>query len=1318
MREEVTQEFSKKNSQPDAKQKKHNFLKKLLLMMFVVPIVLLGIIFSLAQSERGTSALFKVINKTSFGLLYVDWRSGSLAHGGTASAINIHVSNTHVDIMNVSGEWGWRYLPIKWQVSSLSADEVSVTTYPNSDSSEPVPNILMPFIIEADYLQIGELNLVSGTNVTSMSDLKGSISSDKRHHLINLTQLVKGASTIIGQLKVDGIRPYQIDSQIDIDSLINEDNYRLSLAIDGDFNYLNIGLKASGGNHKHALKGSGDLSIQLLDQYYIHQSNIDIVKLNPNVFWDSLPMADLDFKLTAKPQSNNNMKLARRPVNGTFSLVNHAAAPFSTFSIPLIEASAEFSLTSELQRMSNIKLLLSNNGSINGDGVWQNGNGMFKLNVLDFDLKNIHPNLLATRLSGILNIDATKGSQHFLSTLSNAGDHQLEFFADVKTDREKIDLVQGHIVAVGNAKIELKGHLFYSKALPFELKTKLSKFNLTDLGDFPSSQLSGDFDVNGSIQPKIKFVVKGALKDSLLADVPAKGSVDVSFSAPDNLVVRVLDVTVGDNHIDAKSTLGDAGSLVFNINAPHLDQLQFGFGGSLVAKGALTGGLMRPRGQLEASAMHLKFSEHSISSAKIDGVWKDGANGEMSALVDILDYKNDLIQLDSFHLDVKGSPKIHYFDSSMVGALLVRKAQTVKMINGSSQIFRPAVHFQFDSKIKGQGAFIDSGWSGKVTQLRNQGLPEVKLKQPIDIAWENKELKLSSVFADVQGAQLSIDKLNILGGRVVSKGNVSQLSLAPWLSWLSIDLPQNTSTDLIVKGAWDVEMGYVPKGHFIFEREQGDIWMDKRQKNGVGLSDLKLNGTVFDRFISINGLMQSERLGDVLLNGKIGLINSDAGLVISDLSSLDLNTKAELKQLQTINSLFGTNIKLKGEAQVDVQVNGAIFSPMMSGFVTGKNIDFLHVEQGFRMKNGVIRLKLNKSSVDFEQFDFEGVQGKLSVLGQASYGASGTLLTAKVNIDKFSPFVRLDRHLIVSGVAELSYDGINQLLLKGNIRADEASINLPPTLAPSLNDDIVVCSKDPKKSINCNAGVDSQVATQSTGLIPSIDLNLDLGQRFHFKGQGADVKLSGSVRLQSVQGSVLRANGILKVDRGSYRFYGQKLNVERGIVTFQSPIDDPALNIYASKIIGTIEVGVELTGTLAESKAALISNPERPDEEKLSWLLFGRSSSSLSTSDGGSIASAAAILLGTDAGRNLTEKLGLESVSLGSSDSGLDGTVVGVGKRLNDKFSIAYEQAVDSLSGIVQVTWRLSRHWQVILRGGTISGADVQYGRRFDSLKK
>jgi translocation and assembly module TamB len=235
-----------------------------------------------------------------------------------------------------------------------------------------------------------------------------------------------------------------------------------------------------------------------------------------------------------------------------------------------------------------------------------------------------------------------------------------------------------------------------------------------------------------------------------------------------------------------------------------------------------------------------------------------------------------------------------------------------------------------------------------------------------------------------------------------------------------------------------------------------------------------------------------------------------------------------------------------------------------------------------------------------------------------------------------------------------------------------------------------------------------------------VDLNLDLGNSFRFKGQGADVYMAGNLRLHSeADDPEIHANGTVKITRGTYVFYGQTLTVQRGLVTFAGPIDDPSINILATRSIGTTEVGVEVSGTLADTRARLSSNPDMPDEEKLAWMLFGRSTSDLSGNDISAIAGAASLLLGSDQGRKFTERFGIDSINVGAVGTnvkGNSGTYVGVGKQFTDRFGVAYEQGIDTVSSVLKITWSLSRSWQVVLRGGTVNGVDLQYRRRFDRI--
>ncbi len=1312
---------------PQPTKKKRHWLRWLLLVLIAVPVLVAGAIVAMIQTEAGTKTFWTVAKVLSAGQLQADWRSGSLAHGGSASEVHVHLAKyVHVDITNLSGEWSWAYLPLKWSVERIAADTVDVTMYPKPEDNTPLEKVTLPLSIDAKRVQVATVNLINGLKTTSLINIDGSVSTDQRHHQINLTHLTQGSAEYTGQLAIDGLRPFALTGKVQAVSQYEDNDYSLDVSATGDLYHLNLDVNANGGSVKQPLKGVGQLEVQLLDRYYIHRGHVAMTHFNPYAFWDKLLKADLDVMLEATPQTinieENKGTENRQPVHGNWRVINHAPAALSVYSLPVDQVSGEFDLTKDQQNVKNIDIQVSGNGRITGAGVWKDKQGDFKFAVNGFDLKNVHPKMSATRLSGPLELTVTKSNQHIVTTLTNSGSNALQVFADVNVTNERVEVTQARVSGSANAKIELKGQLKYTEGLPFEGKAQLLQFNLAELGDFPNSRLAGDFDVNGVVKPNVKVNLKGQLTNSAWAGVPAQGKIDVSYNAPDTFTARELDVTVGGNKFYAKGALGitkdSKEKINVNIDAPNLEQLQFGFGGSLVAKADLTGSMLKPRGVVDATASNLKIGTQSVHQATLKGEWNSGAQGVMSGKLDVQGYLNGLIKLDALNLEVNGTQAAHQFNGKIQGNVLIREGVAAREVTKSGQVLKtaaqPPVQWILNATTQGSGHISDAGWHGQISQFNNQGQPNIVLQHPAQVAYEKGELQFKNLDAQVQNAQVSLDSLNILGARINSRGRVSNLVIPEWLTWLNVTLP--FYTDMTIKGDWDMAMGDSPSGGFKFEREKGDLSLDKRQKNTIALSQLVLNGRLSGRTLAITGNLNSDRLGKVDINGNVGMIGSPAGWVITGISPLSLNAKAQMDQLQQFNSLLGANIRLNGQMQADIHIGGALAAPAMSGVLTGQHIDFLHVEQGFRLKDGVIRLNLTDSYVDFEQFDFNGVEGKLSVRGQASYGAGGRLLTAEVTMDKLRPFVRLDRQLILSGQAELGYDGVSQLQIKGKVRADKALIDLPPTLPPSLGDDVVVCSTNPEKSRNCKITNDKASATARLGIVPSIDLTLDLGDNFRFKGQGADVKLVGNVHLESNQGSPLRTTGVVRVESGTYKFYGQLLKVDRGLITFQGPMDDPALNMLATRSVSSTEVGVELTGTLADSKARLISTPEMPDEEKLSWLLFGRSSSTLSTSDGSAIAGAAAILLGSDQGRKVTEKLGIDSFNLGASDSGLTGTVVGVGKRLSDRFTVAYEQGLASVAGVVKVTWTLSRNWQILLRGGSINGMDVQYSRRFDKF--
>jgi translocation and assembly module TamB len=243
-----------------------------------------------------------------------------------------------------------------------------------------------------------------------------------------------------------------------------------------------------------------------------------------------------------------------------------------------------------------------------------------------------------------------------------------------------------------------------------------------------------------------------------------------------------------------------------------------------------------------------------------------------------------------------------------------------------------------------------------------------------------------------------------------------------------------------------------------------------------------------------------------------------------------------------------------------------------------------------------------------------------------------------------------------------------------------------------------------------------------------IDTQLALNNRVWFQGRGLDARLDGNLHVTGQIGTPLRATGTIRAVEGTYEGYGQKLAIERGILAFNGPLDNPQLNVLALRKGLPVEAGVEILGTTTHPRVRLVSSPDVPEPEKLSWLVLGRGASDASIGDVGVMMAAARAMLGTsNPGSDFTRRFGIDEVRIGRADTnsvlgvlpqstvaGRTGTpaaseVVSVGKSLNRNLQLTYEQGLADAEGSLKVTYSISRQFQLLARVGYLPGLDAVY---------
>jgi translocation and assembly module TamB len=214
--------------------------------------------------------------------------------------------------------------------------------------------------------------------------------------------------------------------------------------------------------------------------------------------------------------------------------------------------------------------------------------------------------------------------------------------------------------------------------------------------------------------------------------------------------------------------------------------------------------------------------------------------------------------------------------------------------------------------------------------------------------------------------------------------------------------------------------------------------------------------------------------------------------------------------------------------------------------------------------------------------------------------------------------------------------------------------------------------------------------------------------------------LRGKVAVQSRPDGTIVARGSIETVDGTYRAFGQRLDIERGRLVFDGPIDNPALDILALRRNLAVEAGVEVSGTARTPSVRLTSRPPVPDSEKLSWLVLGRASPDASSADLALLQAAASQLVGSDQAvplqRRIIEGIGLDELTVrGASGGAASGQVVAFGKRLSDRLYVEYEQGITVAENLVRLTFVLTRTLSVNAQTSqTTSSFGFTYRRSFD----
>ena len=211
-----------------------------------------------------------------------------------------------------------------------------------------------------------------------------------------------------------------------------------------------------------------------------------------------------------------------------------------------------------------------------------------------------------------------------------------------------------------------------------------------------------------------------------------------------------------------------------------------------------------------------------------------------------------------------------------------------------------------------------------------------------------------------------------------------------------------------------------------------------------------------------------------------------------------------------------------------------------------------------------------------------------------------------------------------------------------------------------------------------------------------LDLRTLIEPGFTLRSRALEATLSGDLRLRLPAEAPPSLFGDLKVLGGELRAFGQTLRLSDGDVGFVGDPFNPDLDISAERFIRADDqrVGFRVSGALDAPRLQLFSDPPRPDNEALSYLLRGRPPEVGASADSAAMALALGASAINRAGllSSLNAIPGLSDVALGARGSAEDtaATISAyLGKRLYLSYGVGIYEPVNALTARLYLRSRL-----------------------------
>ena len=380
-----------------------------------------------------------------------------------------------------------------------------------------------------------------------------------------------------------------------------------------------------------------------------------------------------------------------------------------------------------------------------------------------------------------------------------------------------------------------------------------------------------------------------------------------------------------------------------------------------------------------------------------------------------------------------------------------------------------------------------------------------------------------------------------------------------------------------------------------------------------------------------------------------------------------------------------------GNVQLDLSLKGSLAEPKIGGSLTLSDgmYEDLDSETTFEHINANLSgdgnyLILNKLTAQDLHGGSINITGKLEINKEQAFPFTFDIDTSRI-------YLLHSDYATISASGPLKLEGnLNESKVTGNLTAEKSIFKLEEALPKQI------------KTIDIeyiNVPENFKIPTETSSKSPlSFDIHLEAPQLV-VQGNGLKSSWKGAINIQGNSAQPL-LYGDINIQKGSYEIKGKTFELSQGTIHFAGAVDKKtSLYVVATKELDDLKVEIIVKGLLNKLSFSFRSNPPMSQREILSYILFNKGISEITTGQSDSLDQSFISINSTeqtdeksDLLSKLRNNMGIDRLDLTSAGDGENQDfALQVGKYLWEGVLISLNKSIGTAPDKVAIEMKLKK---------------------------